>query len=348
LSKQASGKTLRGGPSKAAVSPRLPHPAEPETLLQIFILKVWQRLLSRTDIGIDDDFLEAGGSSQLKRQMILAVEKATRQQIPELTHEEQCTVRKLEAAMLRASSAPTELVSCAKEGHGAPLLFCHGDYATHGLYVSKLTEMLTCDQPVFLLHPYPNPDPKITIEEMGRAYIPKILARHPKGAFRLVGYCNGAQVAWEIAHQLESLGHEVDFVVLIEAISLNARPILRALARLFAYIGAIAPKRVGEKLTRGGMRSIWNGISHRHFSTPYSQALHNYVPPKLRARVICVLSEDSRTKTVFSPKPWSNLALRVDCEYIGGLHRNNLVTLIGEFAPLLNGLLRQPFTSRPM
>jgi hypothetical protein len=67
LSPKATGQLISGG--------------TPETLLQGFILKVWQKLLGRVDIGIDDDFIEAGGSVRLKRRMVLAVEKATRQKI---------------------------------------------------------------------------------------------------------------------------------------------------------------------------------------------------------------------------------------------------------------------------
>jgi oxalate---CoA ligase len=304
LPSDSTGKSLRREHPESAAR----HSAVPESLLQEFILKIWQRLLGRLDIGIDDDFIEAGGDHLLKHQMILAVEKAARQRIPESSLQNICTIREIEAAILRSNSLHTELMTCAKDGRGTPLLFCHGDYATHGLYVRKLAELLTCDGPILLLHPYPNPDPEITIEQMARAYIPGLLSKHPTGAFRLIGYCNGGQLAWELASQLERSNREVELVVLIEVISLNARPTLRALARILTFAIAILPKSIGVKVARNGMRSVWDGLSHRQLSTPYSTALQNYVPSRIGTRIFCVLSEESRTKTLFSAKPWVKLS----------------------------------------
>ena len=312
----------------------------PETLVEIFILKVWQRLLGRNDIGIDDDFIEAGGTPLLKHQMILAVEKATRQQIPDSPLTARCTIRGLGTLLCDGTSA-TELVTIAKEGDGTPLLFCHGDYATQGLYVRKLAELLTCDGSILLLHPYPNPDPGVTIEEMAQAYLPSLLTRHPNGMFRLFGYCNGAQLAWEIAHQLQGLGRQVECLILVEAISLNARPLPRAVARLVKSALTVAPKRIGEWLARDVMRRVWDSMSDRQFSTPYSQAIQNYVPPRLKTRVVCVISEESRRRPIFSPRPWANLCAQFDCRHIRGTHRNDLPMLSSELVPLLNGHLEQ-------
>src|ERR1700733_5683648 len=138
----------------------------PESMLQFFILKVWQRLLGRHDIGIDDDFISAGGDSALTSQMLSAIQAAVGQQIPSLLREKTHTIRGLEAAILREVRPPAKLVTLARDGSGTPLLFCHGDYAMRGLYALKLVETLTSDHPVYLLHPYPNPDPKTTVEDM--------------------------------------------------------------------------------------------------------------------------------------------------------------------------------------
>jgi thioesterase domain-containing protein len=318
----------------------LPTGIPPETLLQNFILKVWQKLLGKSEIGIDDDFIETGGDRQLRNKMILAVENATRKKIPIALIQDRCTIRGIESVMLHAATELVEFETIVKEGSGTPLLFCHGDYATHGLYVRKLAEMLICDQPVLLLHPYPNPEPALTIEEMARAYIPDILKRYPGGPLQLVGYCNGGQLAWEIAVQLKHAGREIQFIILIETISVNARLIPRALARLVRSAVAVVPRVLGEKLERDVMNFVWSRISHRQLSTPYTQALQNYVPPRLSVPVITVVSEESRTKAVFSPTPWEKLASRVDYRFIGGTHRNDLTILVSELVPVLNELLK--------
>jgi hypothetical protein len=64
------------------------------------------------------------------------------------------------------------------------------------------------------------------------------------------------------------------------------------------------------------------------------------------AHLICVVCEESRTRTDISPAPWTNLARKVDCRFVAGTHLNDLAILIGGLAPLLNELLKQPKATR--
>ena len=66
LPKGATGKTLRLQLSKAAAD-RIRNVVPPENLLHFLILEIWQRLLGRADIGIDEDFFEAGGRLAIGR-----------------------------------------------------------------------------------------------------------------------------------------------------------------------------------------------------------------------------------------------------------------------------------------
>jgi oxalate---CoA ligase len=337
LPKGATGKLLRLQLSEAAAE-RTRNIVPAWSPLQVQILEIWQRLLGRSDIGVDDDFFEAGGDSLLSIQMICEVEAIARQQIPASALRDVYTIRELDAAVMRGVPATEELVTCAKKGHGTPFLFCHGDYQSRGLYALNLADQLTCEQPVFLLHPHINPDPKLTIEDMARAYIPDILAVQPTGALQLGGSCNGGYIAWEIAHQLNALGRQVEFVVLFETASLNARPTLRAIAMLTRFVVSVAPKKISEKFERDAMSAVWSRLWHRYPVTPYSQATRKYVPAKIKTRLIWVLSEESRAKAEYSATPWAKLASQVHCEYTPGTH---MTVPIVEIARLLDGLLKQ-------
>jgi acyl-CoA synthetase (AMP-forming)/AMP-acid ligase II/thioesterase domain-containing protein len=336
LPKGVTGKLLRLKLSEAAAD-RIQNVVPAWSPLQVLILEIWQRLLGRSDIGIDDDFFEAGGDSLLSIQMICEVEAIARQQIPTSALRDVYTVRELDAAVMRGVPTTEELVTCAKNGHGTPFFFCHGDFQSRGLYALNMADRLTCKQPVFLLHPHINPDPKLTIEDMARAYIPDILAVQPTGALQLGGACNGGYIAWEIARQLNALGRQVEFVVLFETASLNARPTLRAIAKLTRFVVSVAPKKISEKFERDAMSAVWSRLWHRYPVTPYSHATRKYVPAKLETRLIWVLSEESRAKAEYSATPWAKLASQVHCEYIAGTHMIHIV----EIALLLDGLLKQ-------
>jgi pimeloyl-ACP methyl ester carboxylesterase len=318
----------------------------PESMLQFFILKVWQRLLGRDDIGIDDDFVTVGGDSDLAKKMMSTIQIAIGQKIYFQLTEGTTTIRAVEASIVRQSQPPSKLLVRQKEGEGGPLLFCHGDYAMRGLYASKIVETLIFDGAVYLVHPHPNPKPEMTIEDMAEAHIPEILTRHPDGPFRLIGYCNGGQLAWQIAHRLEELDRRVELVVLVETISLNARRYMRVLSWLIRIIRSTGPRALREKAWLEWMDFAWKRTCrlstpspYMPASTPYSTALRNYIPPKLNARIVCILSDDSRNRVGLSPLYWNSLAPVVECLYVPGNHLNDLSTLVGELTPLLNELL---------
>jgi len=339
LPKGVTGKVLRLQLSKAVVD-RVKNVFPAWSPLQVQILEIWKRLLGRSDIGIDDDFFEVGGDSLLSIQMICEIEVIARQQIPASALRGVYTVRELEETILRGGTPIAELVTCAKEGHGTPFLFCHGDFQSRGLYALNLADRLTCDQPVFLLHPHIDPDPKLTIEDMARAYIPHVLAAHPKGALQIGGACNGGYIAWEIARQLTAFGRDVEFVVLFETASLNARTTLRAIAKLNRFIVSIAPKKISKKFENDAMSAVWSRLWHRYPASPYSHATRKYIPARLKTRLIWVLSEESRAKAEYSATPWANLASQVQCEFVTGTHLNFPIQLV-EIARLLDGLLKK-------
>jgi acyl-CoA synthetase (AMP-forming)/AMP-acid ligase II/thioesterase domain-containing protein len=332
-----TGKVARTQLSQIAAD-RIRNIAPPVELLEFQILEIWQRLIGRANIGIDDDFFDAGGDSLLALKMVLEVEAIIRQYIPLSAIRAAYTVRQLAAAVLRMSPSSEERVTCAKDGRGLPLFFCHGDFTTRGFYALKLADMLTCGRPVFLVHPY-LPGPKLTIEEMARSYVPHLLAAQPTGAFRLAGHCNGGLLAYELAFQLDRLGRQVEVVVLVNTISLNARLALRIIAQLMRFISIVSPKTIGEKIKLDGMRAIWNRLKRTIYPGPYLRAMSNYVPPKLRSTVLVVLCEENRVMKEYSAAPWTRLAPNVRSRYISGGHHSCLTIHASELAFLLDGLL---------
>jgi acyl-CoA synthetase (AMP-forming)/AMP-acid ligase II/acyl carrier protein len=341
LPKGATGKVLRLQLAEAALR-RTRNIAPPEGPFHFQILEIWQRLLGRDDIGIDDDFFEAGGDSLLAVQMVCELEAFIGRQVSLSALRAVFTIRELAAAVAEASSPKAEMVTCAKQGDGTPFFFCHGDFTTtRGFYALKLTRMLTCDHPVFLVHPFQSPE-FLTIEEMAANYLPQILAAHPTGAFRLGGYCSGGLIAWEIARRLERLGREIDFVILIDVPSLNARPIFRAMSHLNSWVVAVAPKNISKRFASDAMRGMWARATGAYGYGPYSRVVSNYFPQKIAARVLCIIAEESRAKVKFSCSAWNGLADEVHSEYIPGTHFTCVGTELSGMVSMLDHFLSQP------
>src|SRR6185437_15068338 len=221
-------------------------------------LEIWERLLRRTDIGVDDSFFELGGDSLLATTMLLEVEATTRQRISQSALRAVLTIRQVATAILDNDSADDRLVICAKKGSGTPFFFCHGDYVARGIYALKLADLIEHDASVFLINHHRSlGEAPATIEEMARQYVSYLLSTQPAGPFRIGGYCIGGILAWEIAHQLRQIGREVEFVVLIESPSLNGRAALRSTKTFLGFASRIVPQIIRKKIQRSGMRAIW-------------------------------------------------------------------------------------------
>ena len=334
------------------------QPTEP---LEIQISEIWQRILKRDDFGIDDDFFDAGGDSLQATEMLLELEAETRQTIAPSEIKAELTIRHLVDALVSAVATTEEPVSKVKDGTGRPLFICHGDYDGWGFYALRLADRLKHRGPIYLLHPnFDRAAGADTIEAMAGRYIDRLLAIQPDGAFQLAGYCHGGLTVWEIAHQLEQRGREVESVLMIDTFSINARPAVRSIARAVNLLGDVAPGDIGEKLKAHGMPAVWAGarrllqrdravlwrVARRIYQgntatssslrTAYYRAMSNYLPPPVKSRVVVVLSDEYTRKKEFAAEAWKALAPEVSQEHVPGKHNTCITSHVGELAEAMN------------
>jgi oxalate---CoA ligase len=336
----------------------------PGGILEILIVDIWERLLGRTDIGVDENFFELGGDSLLATVMLLEVEALTRRPISQSALRAVWTVRQLAAAVLRDLPAENELVTRVKNGSGTPFFFCHGDYKDRGIYAFRLTDLIEQDIPIFLLnhHRGSGGAGQVTVEDLARLYVPHLLASQPTGRFRIGGYCAGGILAWEIAHQLKQAGREVEFVVLIDSPSLNCRPMLRAAKNALNLISMVSSKRLRETLEFNGMSAIWVSIRSRplvwgairkvmrhasarslrketyHLWLGEYRRISNYIPEGLDTELFCLICGENARRRDYRPVAWTRLAREVHSRPIPGDHHTCVTTFAGVLASELQGI----------
>jgi acyl-CoA synthetase (AMP-forming)/AMP-acid ligase II/acyl carrier protein len=336
----------------------------PGATLEILIADIWQRLLKRTDIGIDDDFFETGGDSLQATEMLLELEEATRHRITPSEVRAQLTIRHLAGILVDAAAAKREVITRARSGQGTPLFLCHGDYTGWGFYAFRLAALLKGDGPVYLLHSMLDSTKAIeTIEDMVQHHLPRIEAAAPSGPIRLAGYCHGGHAALEIAGQLERAGRTVEAITLIDTFSINARPFVRLIAPLVSLAGRVVPGAFGTRLRRTGMPLLWVLIQFlqgdrtiaRRFSrklrsgsmpawetsqrATYYRAMSQYIPPRIRAEIYCLLCEEVSAKKAYAAEPWKRLAANVRYARIPGQHNTCVSRHVEELAACLNRMM---------
>jgi len=298
--------------------------------------------------------------------MIVEVETATGQRIPRSSLGAASTIRDLANALMHNVPANEEMVTCVHRGTTTPFFYCHGDFLTRGFYGLRLGQLLGPDQPVYLLHPPPLSKLRsnTSIEAIAESYVPHLLAAQPNGAFRLGGFCNGGLLAWEIARQLFGKNRQVELVVIIDTISLNARPTFRALERTLRALKSFAPALkhdmcaiwkwarqndridpLGARADGAALRIHWHVEAYQYAAAIFPFMCH-YIPQKIDCEVYCVLCEEYQVKKEYSPSAWQQIAGVVHRKYIPGAHHNCVTTHLDSLAKVLRGILPSPAIER--
>ena len=141
-------------------------------------------------------------------------------------------------------------VTCAKDGHGQPFFFCHGDYRDRGIYALRLADLITEDVRLSSFSTTTVASAKLaaSVLKRWRAFTCRMCSRRsPQALSASVAIVSAAFLPGMIARQLKKRGRDIEWVVLIESPSLNGRSPLRAAKTVLKLASRVCPRRVWGK-----------------------------------------------------------------------------------------------------
>jgi len=187
------------------------------TLFELQLATIWEDVLHRP-VEPHDDFFDLGGHSLAAARIMTRVEAETGVRLSLNVLFERPTISLLEEALYDDWSARATLdVVHERQRPGAPIFFIHA--SLHGgLYTRSLARKIKVNRPlcVLELHGANGREIPPTVEEMAEDYVDRIRAVQPHGPYVLAGYCQGAVLIFEVAHQLRASGEDVSNVIAIE------------------------------------------------------------------------------------------------------------------------------------
>ena len=253
LPKSHTGKVLRTQLAEATIK-RERQIDPPKTPLQIQILAIWQRLLERTDVGVHDDFFEAGGDSLLEIAMLAELEFLTGRTISGMILLEAPTIDQLAQKLSEGNylnQKPQTLVRVNSSGSRTPLLYFHNWYEYSAVVMARF---LGSDQPLLVVAPHGMGDEPIprTIEAMAADRLPLIMSAQPDGPYRLFGVCTGGIIAFEVARMLIAAGEKVEMVIMLDTPTINAH---RSVQLLFSTMRGARP--IAGSIVEPAMARTW-------------------------------------------------------------------------------------------
>jgi pimeloyl-ACP methyl ester carboxylesterase len=192
----------------------------PRDSVESQLVKLWEAVLGKRPIGIEDDFFELGGTSLLAARLFAQIEEDFKLRIPLITLVQAPTIKKL-AKVIHLPGSPDawhSLVTIQPGGIRPPLFCVHGESGNLLMYRS-LARYIGPDQAIYGLQPQglDGKQPPLTrIEDMAARYIKEIQVIQPEGPYFLAGYCMGGTIALEMAQQLSGQGRRVALLALLD------------------------------------------------------------------------------------------------------------------------------------
>jgi len=200
---------------------------EPRDALEQILVRIWERVLGASGVGIHNNFFDLGGHSLLAAQLVSEVEKALGRTIPLSALFRGSTIESF-AEVIRSGDAwsPDPLVMELNAGTQGFPLFAIVQSGVDALGYALLAHHMGTGQPFYKLQSHA-PTCHIvpfSIEEfrtIARQYIAAMRTIQPNGPYFLIGMCNGVHIAEQMVLELEAQKEVVGFLVIIDTFVLQ-------------------------------------------------------------------------------------------------------------------------------
>jgi len=198
---------------------------EPKSIEEVLMHQIWCKLLGKDQIGINEDFFAIGGHSLLATELMIEIEKQTKERLPLATLFQNSTIKSLASLLKNDKSANWKsLVPIKPEGSKKALYIVHGA-GLNVLLFNTLVKQLDKEQPVYGLQAKGldgKEKPLESIEEIAAHYLSEIFENDPDGPYYLGGFSLGGIIAFEMSKQLIEMGKDVKMLAMFDTVAYSS------------------------------------------------------------------------------------------------------------------------------
>ena len=352
-----------------------PGRAREEPSLSEVLTPIWQRVLRRSPIGLEENFFDLGGDSSSALKLFTEIAQTCGRQLSPLAIFQAPTIAGL-AALLQRTNMPTFLpLIQLKAGTSKPAVFI-----THGrggsvLEFSHLLRHIQTDHPIYGLQAKGIDglgEPFDRIEDLAQYFLDAIREMQPRGPYVLIGYSLGGLVVLEMAQRLSEIGERIALLAMLE--SYPARRFLSMIQRIRLYshllrkhasnamqlplreaisyilrpserIEHIAQDHAATPSERRPIRFSLTPVM-QHVRDAGRQALDHYRPRFYPGKMHFVKAEISSDFPDNPTAVWGDLAAEFVVETVPGDHRGIITTHSERLGSVLSRYLRGAFDQK--
>jgi len=184
------------------------------------LTQIFQRVLGREEVALDDDFLDLGGDSILAIELMAEIEQVFGQELPMTTIYDAPTVRELAVLIAEQVRPVSNSLVLLKPGRAAGALFIAHGLGGSVMELRQVANAIETDNAVYGIEARGldgHAEPFDNIEDMARFYVGEVRRIQPQGPYLLAGFSFGGLVALEMAQLLRREGETVEFLALLDS-----------------------------------------------------------------------------------------------------------------------------------
>lgn len=321
------------------------------------VANIWKRVLQRTSIRPDDNFLAIGGDSAKAEAIASEMTSVYGREISPLLLLQAPTVSML-TGLLAQDQLPriAPILPLTVASQRPPIFLAHGIGSTI-LSMVPLATSLESSHAIYGMQA-PGVDglaePLNRIETMAQYHLEAIRRVQPRGPYFLIGYSMGGLIVLEIARRLSESGEEIGSLVMLdsypdrryfsavlrirwELTQTNRRTI--SLWKRVKCFPSLLATWIGRKSENRLPSAGSLGRAMTRTKNAQNEALRNYCPLYYRGKVTFVKAEISSYFPADPTPVWRHLLGKLEVEILPGNHLEMLDTNVDKLASIVRCLI---------
>ncbi|HLX69830.1 MAG TPA: thioesterase domain-containing protein [Verrucomicrobiae bacterium] len=308
-----------------------------ETLTQI-----WQRVLQRAPIGVDENFFDLGGGQREIIQIFNEIRQTFGNDLPPIVIFQAPTIRSLAAILDNRQAPAIAPVVTLRSGKQGPPIFMAQGIGQSLLDFIGLTGYMDTERKIYGIQS-PGSDgiaaPLDRMAELVSFHFDAIKAMQAKGPYFFIGYSFGGLVLLEVARRLLANGEKIALLTM-----LDSYPHSRYL--LFAQKLEVAALSVRHRLRKKSQnQGLMPGelflSAVRNVGEASRKAWNEYRPGYYSGDVKFVRAEHPSLFPSNASAVWDKLTGKLDVITVPGDHTGMISIRYKELAHVLSKLIRE-------